>query len=60
MKSELQKFMKDLKAARKYISRQQLLTFRGQALAGNIEGAKKGLIKIMGRAYAEWNLLKRK
>jgi len=52
MKSELQKFMKDLKAARKFISRQQLLTFRGQALAGNIEGARKGLIKIMGRAYA--------
>jgi hypothetical protein len=52
MKSELQKFMKDLKAARKYINRQQLLTFRGQALAGNIVGARKGLIKVMGRAYA--------
>lgn len=49
MKSELQKFMKDLKAARKYISRQQLLTFRGQALAGNIVGARKGLTKIMGK-----------
>lgn len=51
MNRELKKFMKDLKAARKYISRQQLLTFRGQALSGTW-GAKKGLIKIMGRAYA--------
>ena len=52
MKSELQKFMKDLKAARKYISRQQLLTFKVQALAGNNAGARKGLTKIMGREYA--------
>jgi hypothetical protein len=52
LNKELQKFMKDLKAARKYISRQQLLTFRGQALAGNIVGARKGLTKIMRREYA--------
>lgn len=31
------------------ISRQQLLTLRGQALAGNVEAAEKGLAKILRR-----------
>lgn len=52
MNMELQKFMKDLKIARKYLNRQQVLTLKGQAVAGDIEGARKGLIKTMGREFA--------
>ena len=52
MNRELHKFMKDLKMARKYLNHQQVLTFKGQAVAGDIEGARKGLIKTMGREFA--------
>ena len=49
MNRELAKFMKTLKAARGYLTSQQLLTFKGQVLAGNIDEARKGLVKVMGR-----------
>lgn len=52
MNKELHKFMQTLKAAREYLTRQQLLTFKGQALAGDVEGARKGLIKVIGRRIA--------
>jgi len=42
-------FLRDLKAAAPYIDRQQVLTLRGQALNGDLDGAIKGLAKIMGR-----------
>ena len=38
-----------LKAHRKFLSVQQYRTLRGQVLAGDDEGAMKGLSKIMGR-----------
>ena len=40
-------FMKHMKCARRWITRQQLLTLRGQALAGDIAGAEKGLTTIL-------------
>lgn len=42
-------FLSELKRARPYITREQLLTLRGQALNGDVDGAVKGLAKIMGR-----------
>ena len=46
---ELQDFLKRLKNHRRKLSRQQLLTIRGQALSGNVDCAVKGLEKIMKR-----------
>ena len=43
---ELRELMK-----RKMITRQELLTFRGQALSGDSEGAQKGLAKLMAERY---------
>lgn len=43
----LNKFMRQLKQARNRITRQQLLTLRGQALAGDIVGAEKGLNTLL-------------
>lgn len=43
-------FVNGLKAYIGIITRQQLLTLRGQALSGDIEGAKKGLERILRRA----------
>ena len=42
-------FLRDLKAAAPYLDRQQVLTLRGQALGGDVNGAAKGLAKIMRR-----------
>ena len=39
----------ELKSARKQISHQQFLTLRGQAIHGDIEGAHRGLMRILGR-----------
>lgn len=46
MNRETIKFIKDLKKYRREIPKQQLKTIRGQALSGNLEGAKLGLKKI--------------
>ncbi len=41
--------MKTLKANRRYLTRQQYRTIKGQAFAGDIRGAEKGLYKLLER-----------
>ena len=40
-------FLEHLKKNSEHLTRQQFLTLRGQALSGDIEGANKGLEKIV-------------
>lgn len=49
MKTELTKFMKILKCNKQNLTRQQFRTIQGQAFAGDITGAKKGLNKLLER-----------
>lgn len=49
VKTELTEFMKKLKVNKKNLSRQQLRTIKGQAFAGDIAGAEKGLYKLLER-----------
>lgn len=49
MKTELTEFMKTLKSNKKNLTRQQYRTIQGQAFAGDIEGARKGLYKLLER-----------
>lgn len=44
---ELTQFFKTLKRYRHRLKRQELLTLRGQALHGDIAGAKKGFCVLM-------------
>lgn len=41
--------LKILKKYRKYLTRQQILTLRGQVINGDIEGFKKGLSNLLRR-----------
>ena len=43
----MEAFLEQLKGYRHLINKQQLKTLRGQALAGDVEGARKGLQKIL-------------
>lgn len=45
-------FVISLKYFRKYLTKKQYLTLRGQALAGDTDGAKRGLATILGRVRA--------
>ena len=38
-----------LKRARKYLTKQEYRTIKGQLIAGDIEGARKGLDRILAR-----------
>lgn len=49
MKTELTKFMRTLKANHRNLTRQQYRTIKGQAFAGDIKGAEKGLYKLLER-----------
>lgn len=40
-------FLKDLRNQKQKLSKQQYKTIRGQALAGDVQGASKGLRKLM-------------
>lgn len=40
-------FLNELKRYRQQLNRQQLLTLRGQALAGDVEGARRGLDRAL-------------
>ena len=42
-------FLKHLKKQRVRLTTQQYKTIRGQAMAGDIAGANKGLIKLLSR-----------
>lgn len=44
---EIYKFIKTLKKYRGLLPKQKLLTIRGQALNGDLEGAKKGLYNLI-------------
>lgn len=46
---EVSAAMMALKQGRKYMTRQQIRTVKGQILSGNIIGAMKGLDKILAR-----------
>lgn len=47
--NEVSAAMMALKQGRKYMTRQQIRTIKGQILSGNIIGAMKGLDKILAR-----------
>lgn len=40
-------FLRHLKAYRTYLPRQTILTLRGQALSGDVDGAVRGLAHIL-------------
>ena len=44
---ELQSFLGKLRACNKWLTQQQYKTLRGQAIAGDVFGAKKGLEKLL-------------
>lgn len=48
-KTDLTAFMGTLDANKKNLTRQQYLTIKGQAFAGDIKGAEKGLYKLLDR-----------
>lgn len=41
--------MKQLKEHKEQLTKQQYKTLKGQAMAGDIIGANKGIIKLIGR-----------
>ena len=47
-------FLKKLKIQKKYLTAQQYRTIKGQALAGDVVGADKGLEKLMERNRKQW------
>jgi len=47
MEQDIKRFLRRLKD--QGLTRQQIKTLRGQALAGDIDGAIKGLERILGR-----------
>lgn len=46
----LQSFLQNLRRCRGVMSRNTLLTLRGQAISGDIEGAERGLARLHARA----------
>ncbi len=46
---ELNNFIKKLKANSPILTRQEFRTLKGQAIKGDVEGAKKGLAKLLER-----------
>lgn len=52
---EINRFVKHLKKYQNRLSKHQLKTLRGQALSGNLAGAKKGLTKLLNREQSYGN-----
>lgn len=46
-------FFRQLRNCRDMLTTQQLKTLKGQALAGDVSGAWKGLLKIIRRGYGD-------
>lgn len=46
---ELADFMEQLKSNKVKLTRQQFKTLKGQAIAGDVDAAQKGLNKLMNR-----------
>ena len=55
MNFRLNSFMKKLKNCGPYLTKQQYRTIKGQALAGDIDGAQKGLNSLLRRYAYEHN-----
>lgn len=51
----INQFVKSLATHRNKLSKQQIKTLRGQALSGDLEGAHRGLEKIMKRTVPNGN-----
>lgn len=49
MSKEVKIFIIELKRYRRKVPKQVIKTLRGQALAGDLIGARKGLKKILGK-----------
>jgi len=47
--NNIQYFINELKQYRNILSKQTIRTLKGQALAGDLEGAKKGLQNVLSR-----------
>lgn len=45
----LNQFLKKLRKHKNYIERNTFKTIRGQAINGDLEGARKGLMKILDK-----------
>lgn len=52
-KMELKDFIRNLKHNKRQLTLQQYRTIKGQALSGDIDGAKKGLCKIIKRRHLD-------
>lgn len=52
---EINGFVKHLKKYQHQLSKQQLKTLRGQALSGDLAGAKRGLIKLLRKEKTNGN-----
>ena len=48
-KNNLSEFLQSLKANKGNLTRQQFRTIKGQALAGDIKGARKGMYQLLER-----------
>lgn len=58
MKKEYQEinvFIKTLKRQIGKLSKQQIYTLKGQALSGDLDGAKKGLVKLASNYQSNIN-----
>ena len=55
MNFRINSFMKKLKNNRPFLTKQQYRTIKGQALAGDIDGAQKGLNSLLRRYAYEHN-----
>lgn len=40
-------FLRKLRSSRKWLSAQEIRTLKGQALSGDIEGAERGLARLL-------------
>jgi len=48
---EISRFIKYLKKHKGMLTKKQFKTLKGQALSGNINGAEKGIQKIIERSF---------
>ncbi len=49
-------FIRELKRYRQRLDRNALLTLRGQALSGDVEGARRGLERMLRREYQKYGM----
>lgn len=47
--AEIQRFLETLEKYRRLLTRQEVKTIRGQALSGDLDGAKRGFTKLVAR-----------